>query len=51
MAAMYSLGGVAAVPFVPFVVDKIGRRYPMLLGGVIAMVGGILQGSALNCEY
>jgi MFS family permease len=51
MVAMYALGSVAAAPFVPFVVDKLGRRYSILLGGVISMVGGILQGSALNCEY
>ena len=50
MVAMYSLGSVAAIPFVPFVVDKIGRRYPILLGGVISIVGAILQGSALNCK-
>jgi MFS family permease len=50
MAAMYFLGCVTALPFVPFVVDKIGRRYPILLGGVISIVGGILQGSALNCK-
>ncbi|KAG8218931.1 hexose transporter [Butyriboletus roseoflavus] len=48
MVAMYSLGCVAAIPFVPVVVDKIGRRYPILLGGVISITGGILQGSALN---
>ena len=50
MIGMYSLGSAAVVPFVPFVVDKIGRRYPILLGGVISIVGGILQGSALNCK-
>ncbi|KAI9574394.1 general substrate transporter [Boletus coccyginus] len=46
--AMYSLGSIAAIPFVPSVVDKMGRRYPILLGGVISIAGGILQGSALN---
>ncbi|KAF8138799.1 hypothetical protein EV363DRAFT_546807 [Boletus edulis] len=48
MVAMYPLGSVAALPFVPFIVDKIGRRYPIFFGGVISIVGGILQGSALN---
>ncbi|KAI9574345.1 hypothetical protein HD554DRAFT_25027 [Boletus coccyginus] len=48
MVGMYSLGSVVALPFVPFVVDKIGRRYPIVLGGVISIAGGILQGSALN---
>ncbi|KAF8550485.1 hexose transporter [Imleria badia] len=48
MIAIYSLGSVAAAPFVSSIVDKMGRRYPILLGGVISIVGGILQGSALN---
>ncbi|KAF8138789.1 hexose transporter [Boletus edulis] len=48
MASMYSLGSFAAAPFVASVVDKYGRRYPILLGGVISVVGSILQGSALN---
>ncbi|KAF8550484.1 MFS general substrate transporter [Imleria badia] len=48
MASMYALGSVAALPFAPFLVDKMGRRYPILLGGVISIIGGILQGSALN---
>ena len=51
MASMYSLGSVAALPFVPNLVDKLGRRYPILLGGVMSIVGGILQGSALNCKW
>jgi len=50
MVGMYSLGSVVALPFVPFVVNKTGRRYPILLGGVISIVGGIVQGSALNCK-
>lgn len=50
MVSMCSLGSVAAAPFVSSVVDKIGRRYPILLGGIASIIGGILQGSALNCE-
>lgn len=50
MVSMYSLGSLAAVPFVSSVVDKIGRRYSILFGSVISIIGGILQGSALNCE-
>ncbi|KAF8556792.1 MFS general substrate transporter [Imleria badia] len=48
IVAMYSLGSFAAVPFSPLVVDKIGRRYPILFGGVASIVGGIIQGSAFN---
>ncbi|KAG9317748.1 hexose transporter [Chiua virens] len=48
MSAMYSLGAVAAIPFVSSVVDTIGRRYPILFGGIIQIIGAILQGSAAN---
>ena len=50
MAAIYSLGAIAAIPFAPLLVDKMGRRYAILLGGSISIVGGVLQGSALNCK-
>ena len=50
MLAVYPLGCIAAVPFVPFVVDKLGRRYPIFIGAVISIIGSILQGSALNCK-
>ncbi|KAI9574364.1 general substrate transporter, partial [Boletus coccyginus] len=48
MVGMYSLGSVVALPFVPFIVNKTGRRYPIFLGGAISIVGGLLQGSALD---
>ncbi|KAF8133845.1 general substrate transporter [Boletus edulis] len=48
MAAMHSLGSLAALPFVPFVVDEMGRRYSIFLGAMISIAGGILQGSAMN---
>ncbi|KAG9317747.1 general substrate transporter [Chiua virens] len=46
MSAMYSLGSVGALPFVSSIVDKFGRRFPILLGGTISIIGAILQGSA-----
>ena len=51
MSATYALGSVAALPFVPIAVDKFGRRYPILLGAVMSIAGGLLQGSALSCEW
>ncbi|KIJ20488.1 L-arabinose isomerase [Paxillus involutus ATCC 200175] len=46
MSAMYSLGAIVAVPFVPFVADELGRRYSILFGSILMMVGGVLQGVA-----
>ncbi|KAF8138780.1 general substrate transporter [Boletus edulis] len=48
MVAMYPLGSVAALPFVPFIVNKMGRRYSILFGAIISAFAAILQGSALN---
>ncbi|KAF8841549.1 general substrate transporter [Paxillus ammoniavirescens] len=46
MSAMYSLGAIVSVPFVPFVADRLGRRYSILFGSILMIVGGILQGAA-----
>lgn len=51
MSAMYSLGAIVAVPFVPSIVDKFGRRYAILIGSIIMIIGGVLQGAALNYEW
>ncbi|KAF8138784.1 general substrate transporter [Boletus edulis] len=48
MTAMDSLGSLAALPFVPSIVDKLGRRDSIFLGAVISIAGGILQGSAMS---
>ncbi|KAF9234366.1 hypothetical protein BU15DRAFT_65802 [Melanogaster broomeanus] len=45
---MYSLGGIAAVPFVASVTDNLGRRYSILFGSTLMIFGGILQGAAQN---
>ncbi|KAN0097178.1 hypothetical protein V8E55_001624 [Tylopilus felleus] len=29
---------------------KTGKRYPILLGGIMSLVESVLQGSALNCN-
>ena len=51
MTATYALGSIAALPFVPIAVDKFGRRYPIFLGAMMSITGGLLQGSALNCKW
>jgi len=48
VSAMYSLGAIVALPFVPCVVDKFGRRRSILIGSIPMVIGGVLQGAALN---
>jgi len=48
VSAVYSLGGIVALPIVPSVVDKFGRRRSILIGSIVMIIGGILQGAALN---
>ncbi|KAI9574338.1 general substrate transporter [Boletus coccyginus] len=48
ISAMYPLGGIVALPFVPFVVDKFGRRRSILFGSILMIIGAVLQGVALD---
>jgi MFS family permease len=47
---MYSLGAICALPFVPLAVDRFGRRFAILLGSCIMLLGSGLQGGAQTCR-
>ncbi|KAK2010832.1 general substrate transporter [Colletotrichum eremochloae] len=44
IAAAYSLGAVLSLPFIPIVNDKFGRRWSILGGSSIMVVGALIQG-------
>ncbi len=44
--AMYSIGGVVALPFVGPSTDKWGRRMGMFIGCALVIIGTILQGTS-----
>ncbi|KAJ4368437.1 hypothetical protein N0V83_006794 [Neocucurbitaria cava] len=46
MSACYQLGSILAVPIAPWVNQKYGRRFSVMLGSVIMVVGALLQGFA-----
>lgn len=48
LSAIYSLGAICGLPFIPFVNDRYGRRAAILFGSGIMIVGAILQGAAQN---
>ncbi|WQF81110.1 Putative major facilitator, sugar transporter, major facilitator superfamily [Colletotrichum destructivum] len=48
--AMYSLGALMAIPFVPFVSQRFGRRRTILFGSYIMVLGAGLQAGARNVD-
>ncbi|KAH6879915.1 hexose transporter [Coprinopsis sp. MPI-PUGE-AT-0042] len=48
MGAIYSLGAICAVPFVAFITDTWGRRFAILFGSIIMVIGATLQTAAQN---
>ncbi|CAL1700009.1 unnamed protein product [Somion occarium] len=43
LSALYSLGSICSLPFVPFVTDRLGRRWAIIVGSIIMMIGAVLQ--------
>ncbi len=50
LSALYSLGSICSLPFVPFVTDRLGRRWAIIVGSIIMMIGAILQTASQDCE-
>ncbi|KDQ64050.1 hypothetical protein JAAARDRAFT_52051 [Jaapia argillacea MUCL 33604] len=48
ISAMYSLGAVCALPFVPIISDRLGRRRSIVLGSLFMLIGAILQAASQN---
>ncbi|KAH9882225.1 hypothetical protein J1614_001397 [Plenodomus biglobosus] len=46
MSSCYQLGSILAVPVAPWLNQKYGRRFSIMLGSVIMVLGALLQGFA-----
>ena len=51
LSALYSLGSMCSLPFVPMVTDTLGRRMAIAFGSVVMIIGAALQTAAQNCEH
>lgn len=51
LVSCYSLGAITAIPFVPLVSDWVGRRWSVVFGSVIMIIGSILQGLSQNRQW
>ena len=50
MSAIYSLGAIVVLPFVPWVSDRLGRRWAIVFGSILMVIGAALQTASQNCE-
>ncbi|KAI2627141.1 guanine deaminase [Xylaria nigripes] len=48
IAAAYSLGAIASLPFIGIVNDKFGRRWSIFGGSLIGVIGAVIQGLSIN---
>ncbi|KAF8967480.1 hexose transporter [Flammula alnicola] len=48
MSAMYSAGAIVALPFVPLVTDGLGRRWAIIFGSFLMIIGAVLQTASQN---
>ena len=51
LGAAYSLGAILSLPFVPWVNQKVGRRWTIVFGSCVSLVGALIQGFANGGIY
>jgi MFS family permease len=50
LAASYSLGAILSLPFVPMFNQYFGRRWSIMFGSIVMVIGAILQGFSNGSE-
>lgn len=50
LASALPLGAVIGLPLIPLVNDNLGRRWCVMTGSVIMIIGSLIQGFAVNGE-
>ncbi|KAI0010809.1 guanine deaminase [Xylariaceae sp. FL0662B] len=48
IAAAYSLGAISSLPFIGIINDKFGRRFSIMAGSIIMVIGALIQGFSVN---
>jgi len=48
ISACYQLGSIIGVPFAPYINQRFGRRWPVMGGSIIMVIGALIQGFAQN---
>ena len=50
ITAAFSFGSLLAIPFVPWVNDRFGRRMSIKLGSLLILIGVIVQTASVNSK-
>jgi len=50
LVACYNLGALTSIPFISGLSDHVGRRWSIVFGSVIMIIGSIMQGLSVNCK-
>lgn len=50
LVACYNLGALTSIPFVAILSDHVGRRWSIIFGSVVMIIGSIMQGFSKNCK-
>ncbi|KAK3112401.1 hypothetical protein LTR53_011372 [Teratosphaeriaceae sp. CCFEE 6253] len=48
ITAAFSIGAVMALPIVPYINDRVGRKHSITIGSVIIIIGAVLQTASVN---
>ncbi|KAI1341393.1 general substrate transporter [Xylariaceae sp. FL0016] len=48
LASALPLGAVIGLPFIPLINDNLGRRWCVMIGSIIMIIGSLIQGFAVN---
>jgi len=51
LVACYNLGALTSIPFISILSDHVGRRWSIVFGSVVMMIGSIMQGLSINGEF
>ena len=51
LVACYNVGAITSIPFISLVSDRVGRRWSIVFGSTIMIIGAIMQGMSQNCTY
>lgn len=50
LVACYNLGALTSIPFISLLSDHVGRRWSIVFGSAVMMIGAIMQGLSVNCK-